>query len=268
MKFIDLSIPIINPEEMRFDPPLTEPHIKYNDHESGARELSLIFPDLNPKLHLPDGKGWATENMSLTTHSGTHMDAPWHFAPVQDKEIGGRKALTIDEFPLEWGIGPLIVFDCTDKEEGYLMTRKDIDEKLKEIRHHLQEGDIVCIHTNAHEHVESNKYTLSGVGVGREATLHLVRQGVHVVGTDAWSWDAPFIITAQKWKKSIKAKKPDTSIIWEGHYAGIERGYFQIEKLTNLDKVPPIGATIYCFPIKIARASAGWVRAVATIPDQ
>ena len=35
----------------------------------------------------------------------------------------------------------------------------------------------------------------------------------------------------------------------------------------NLDKVPPVGAIIYCFPIKIARASAGWVRAVATIPE-
>ena len=53
----------------------------------------------------------------------------------------------------------------------------------------------------------------------------------------------------------------------ERHFAGIELGYFQMEKLTNLDKVPHIGATIYCFPIKIARASAGWVRAVATIPE-
>ncbi|MFX1489616.1 MAG: cyclase family protein, partial [Promethearchaeota archaeon] len=73
---------------------------------------------------------------------------------------------------------------------------------------------------------------------------------------------APFSITAQKWEKD-----KDPSIIWEGHFAGIEMGYCQMEKLTNLDKVPSIGATIYCFPIKIARASAGWVRAVATIPD-
>ena len=65
----------------------------------------------------------------------------------------------------------------------------------------------------------------------------------------------------------IKAKNPDSSIIWEGHFAGIELGYFQMEKLTNLDKVPPVGAIIYCFPVKIARASAGWVRAVATVPD-
>ena len=109
--------------------------------------------------------------------------------------------------------------------------------------------------------------TGSGIGVGKAATLHIVRQGVHVVGTDAWSWDAPFILTNQKWKKMIRAKEPDPSIIWVGHFAGIDLGYFQIEKLTNLDKVPTVGATLYCFPIKIARASAGWIRAVATIPE-
>jgi kynurenine formamidase len=267
MKFIDLSIPIINPEEAIFDPPLTTPHIEYSDHDTGAEQMGFIFPKIKPEEHLPDGKGWAVENITLGTHSGTHMDAPWHFAPIQDKEIGKRKAMTIDEFPLEWGIGPLIVLDCTDFEEGYVMTPEDIDKKLEIIGHKLQDGDILCVHTNAPKHYGTKEYINHGVGVGREATLHIVRRGVHVVGIDAWSWDAPFTLTAKKWKKSVKEKQPDKSIIWEGHFAGIELGYFQMEKMLNLDKVPPVGATIYCFPIKIARASAGWVRAVATIPE-
>jgi kynurenine formamidase len=190
------------------------------------------------------------------------MDSPWHFAPVQDKQIGKKKAMTIDEVPLEWCIGPLIVLNCTDLEDGYVMLPEDINEKLEEIDCILREGDILCIHTNAAKFSGTSEFVHHGVGVGKKATLEIIKQGVHVVGTDAWSWDAPFSITAQKWQQS-----KDPSIIWEGHYAGIELGYFQIEKLTNLDKVPPVGATIYCFPIKIARASAGWVRAVATIPE-
>jgi kynurenine formamidase len=267
MKFIDLSIPIINPEEYLFDPPLTQPHIEYRDHERGAEEMGFVFPKLNPKEHLPDGKGWATETITLGTHSGTHMDAPWHYAPIQDKETGKRVAMKIDDFPLEWGIGSLIVLDCTNYEEGYVMTPQDIDEKLEEIHYKLKEGDILCIHTNAPKFYGTKEYINHGVGVGKEATLHILRQGVHVVGIDAWSWDAPFTITATKWKRSMKEKAPNISLIWEGHFAGIERGYFQMEKLINLDKVPPVGATIYCFPIKIARASAGWVRAVASIPE-
>jgi kynurenine formamidase len=258
---VDLSIPIINPEELIFDHPGGGLKIEYNDHTKGASQMGAIF-NLKPEEHLPDGKGWATERITLSTHNGTHMDSPWHFAPVQDKQIGKKKAMTIDEVPLEWCIGPLIVLDCTDLEDGYVMLPEDINEKLKEIDYILRKGDILCIHTNAAKFSGTSEFVHHGVGVGKKATLEIIKQGVHVVGTDAWSWDAPFSITAQKWQQS-----KDPSIIWEGHYAGIELGYFQIEKLTNLDKVPPVGATIYCFPIKIARASAGWVRAVATIPE-
>jgi kynurenine formamidase len=38
-----------------------------------------------------------------------------------------------------------------------------------------------------------------------------------------------------------------------------------MEKLTNLDRLPPTGFTVICFPVKIAKASAGWARAVAIV---
>ena len=261
MKFIDLSIPIINPNELLFDPGGTELRIDYNDHDLGAKQMRNIFK-LIPEKHLPLGKGWATERITISTHSGTHMDAPWHFAPIQDREVGERKAMTIDEIPLNWCIGPLIVLDFTDYEDGYALEPQDIDQKLKNINYKLKDGDILCIHTNAPKYYGTKEFIHHGVGVGKKATIHIIKQGIHIVGTDSWSWDIPFSITAQKWEKS-----KDPSIIWEGHFAGIELGYFQMEKLSNLDKVPPVGSTIYCFPIKIARASAGWVRAVATIPE-
>ncbi|MFW9947159.1 MAG: cyclase family protein [Candidatus Odinarchaeota archaeon] len=267
MKFIDLSIPIMDYDEAIYDPAPYAPHITYKDHKRGGLEMGVLYPRLKPDKYLPDGGAWAAEDITLSTHSGTHMDAPWHYAPTQDKEIGEKKAMTIDEFPLEWGIGPLIVLDVTDLEEGYIMKPDDIDKKLAEISHKLKEGDILCIHTTAPKFAGTIEYYKHGVGVGREATLHIIRQGVHVVGTDAWTWDAPFIYTAKRWKASVKAKEPNPSIIWEGHFAGRELGYFQMEKLWNLDKAPAVGATIYCFPVKIARASAAWVRAVATIPE-
>lgn len=59
----------------------------------------------------------------------------------------------------------------------------------------------------------------------------------------------------------------DSSIIWEGHFEGIECGYCHIEKLTNLEKLPSFGFTVSCFPIKIKEASAGWIRAVAIVEE-
>ena len=93
--------------------------------------MVCIF-NLNPEKHLPIGTGWATERITISTHNGTHMDAPWHFASIQDREIGQKKAMTIDELPLKWCIGPLIVLDCTNYEDGYVLTPKDIDQKLEE----------------------------------------------------------------------------------------------------------------------------------------
>ena len=66
--------------------------------------------------------------------------------------------------------------------------------------------------------------------MGYDATMYLLERGVRVTGTDAWSWDAPFSYTAQKW-----AETGDPSIIWEGHKAGRDIGYCHLEKLHNLE---------------------------------
>ncbi|MBT3259535.1 MAG: cyclase family protein, partial [Deltaproteobacteria bacterium] len=81
-------------------------------------------------------------------------------------------------------------------------------------------------------------------------------------GTDAWSWDAPFVYTAQKF-----AETHDPDIIWEGHKAGREIGYCHLEKLHNLESLPANGFSIVCFPMNIKNASAGWTRAVAMIDE-
>ena len=76
----------------------------------------------------------------------------------------------------------------------------------------------------------------------------------------AWSWDAPFVFTAQRY-----AETKDPRIVWEGHKAGRDIGYCHLEKLHNLEVLPPDGFMVACFPVKIRRASAGWTRAVAIL---
>ena len=105
-------------------------------------------------------------------------------------------------------------------------------------------------------------YVDTGIGFGRSATLHLTNMGVRVVGTDAWGWDLPVAINRANFEAT-----GDPSIVWEGHKAGIEVGYCQIEKLQHLDKLPATGFTVACFPAKVRGASAGWTRAVALFED-
>ena len=98
--------------------------------------------------------------------------------------------------------------------------------------------------------------------MSREATNYLTERGVHIVGTDGWSWDRPLSFEARDFRET-----GDASLVWEGHFAGIDHGYFQMEKLAHLDQLPAYGFKVICFPIKISGASAAWVRPVALLGD-
>ena len=45
-------------------------------------------------------------------------------------------------------------------------------------------------------------YVNSGCDMGREATLYLLECGVRVTGTDGWSWEAPFVYTAERYRQT------------------------------------------------------------------
>ncbi|MBN2160722.1 MAG: cyclase family protein [Spirochaetes bacterium] len=254
---IDCSIAIEN--DIPSDPPMMIPRVQYLGHESGAEQMKLFFPDIDTKKDLPGGKGWAVEFVSLSTHSGTHLDAPWHYYPTMD---GGKRAITIDEVPLRWCMGRGVRLDFRHFPDGYLVTAKDMEEAFVRIGYTVTEGDIVLVNTGADKFWGKPDYLVKGCGMGREATLWLCDRRVRVVGTDAWSWDRPLPLIANEFKQS-----GNSSIIWEGHFAGIEKGYCHMEKLTNLDLLPAVGFTFFCFPVKIKGASAGWIRAVALLDD-
>ncbi len=256
MKIIDLSLPIES--DLPSDPPAYRPHVRYVNHDDSVDEMLSFFPGATQE-DLPDGKGWAVEFLNLSSHSGTHLDAPYHYFPTMN---GGEKSWTIDEVPLEWCFGNGVLVDFTDKPDGYKCSSQDFKDYFEKVGYTLKLGDIVLVNTGAMAKWGTPEYLLSGCGMSKEATLWLVDQGVHVVGTDAWSWDVPLALTAKEFQKN-----GDGEIIWEGHRAGADKAYCHIEKLNNLGALPLTGFTFYGFPVKIKGASAGWMRAVAMIEE-
>jgi kynurenine formamidase len=255
-RIIDISVAIT--AGIASDPPGMEPKIQYVGHKESAEAVCSYFPGLKPE-DLPDREGWAMERLDLTTHNGTHVDAPYHYASTMD---GGKRAITIDEVPLDWCFQRGVKLDFRHLPNGYVVSGTEIEAELERIGHTLAPLDIVVVNTAAGARYGQPDYVPTGCGMGREATLYLTSRGVRVVGTDAWSWDAPFGYTAQRY-----AQSKDASIIWEGHKSGRDIGYCQIEKLANLDKLPATGFMVSCFPVKIAKASGGWTRAVAILED-
>lgn len=255
-KIIDLSVPLR--EGIYSDPPMFLPKITYVGHHEGAQQLTDFFPGLKPE-DLPKKEGWAVEFASLSTHAGTHMDAPYHYGSHMNN---GKKALTIDQIPLEWCIGNGVKLDFSQFPDGCLITSDEIKKALQEIEYELQEGDIVLMQTAAGGKYGQTDYVNAGCGFGREATLYLVSQGIKIVGTDAWSWDAPFSFTKKKYDDT-----KDAGLIWEGHFAGTELPYCQIEKLNNLDLLPSTGFQVITLPVKVYKASGAWARPIAIINE-
>lgn len=259
-RFIDISVAI---EDAPMNPPHHRPKIDYKTHKETWEGFTKYYPGTDPE-QIVDNESWASETVTLITHSGTHMDAPWHYHSTMNHKLkpGGEPASTIDQVPLEWCFRPGVRLDFRRFPDGYVVTRDDVDAELTRIGYTLQPLDIVLVNTSAAARYGREDYWDSGCGMGREATLRLLEQGVRVVGTDAFGWDAPFSHTARRF-----AETKDHAILWEGHKAGREIGYFQMEKLHNLEALPPFGFMVACFPVKIKGASAAWTRAVAIVED-
>jgi kynurenine formamidase len=255
-RFVDLSIYLEN--DVVSDPPPFGPKIEYMTHETTFPQMAPFFPGLK-KEDLPDGAAWAVEKVELITHNGTHLDAPYHFHPTMNK---GERAIAIDEVPLEWCFQPGVKLDFRHLPDGYVATAADVEAELKRIDHELRPLEIIVVNTRAGSRYGHDDYVSAGCGMGYEATMYLLERGVRLTGTDAWSWDAPFVYTAEKYKATR-----DASLIWEGHKAGRDIGYCHLEKLHNLEALPADGFIVSCFPHKIRGASAGWTRAVAIFDD-
>ncbi|MGH7051997.1 MAG: cyclase family protein [Acetobacteraceae bacterium] len=260
MRLIDISSPL--QAGIASDPTELLPEIQYLDHRTTAPRMAAY---MGVGLEaFPDGNYAAIERCTISTHNGTHVDAPWHYFPTSNHALkpGGEPAARIDELPLEWFFQPAVKLDFRHFEDGYVASPGDLEAELRRIGHRLAPLEIVVVNTAAGARYGEEDYIHRGSGVGRAGTLWLLGHGVRVVGTDAWSWDAPFSATRRK-----VAETGDDSLIWEGHRAGRDIGYSQIEKLSNLEALPADGFQIACFPVKVHRASAGWTRAVAILSE-
>jgi kynurenine formamidase len=231
--------------------------------EFNRHEITYITPEqvaaerafgLEPSSW-PDGRALQAEVVTLSTHSGTHVDAPAHYGSAP-----GRVARTIDRVPLSWCHGPGVLLDVRslDRVEG--VRAADVEAELARIGHAVAPGDIVLVWTGTD--LRRPGYENAHAGLRREATAYLVERGVRLIGIDAWTVDRAVDVMVEEARSGVLAQA------FESHMYGREREYLQIERLANLDQLPrPTGFTVSAFPFKLEGASAGWARVVAIVEE-
>lgn len=177
LRIIDLSVPL---EHAAVSEPMPA-EIQYVTHEvEGLAQMRQFFGVRPEDLVYSHGQGWAIEEIKAITHTGTHVDAPYHYGATS----GGEPAKRIDEVPLEWCFAPGVVLDMRHKQAGEEITIDDLRAALDRISYTLKSLDIVLLQTGADVRIESREY-FRQPGLGRDGTLWLVEQGVKVIGIDA-----------------------------------------------------------------------------------
>lgn len=264
-KLIDLTRPLHQLDRAKVPPALMPlyriiaPDVEFVDHTAGAKIMSALF-GCSPS-DLPEGEGWAEDNISMSSHLGTHVDAPWHYGSTS----AGQKAKTIDEIPLEDLYLDGVVLDLSHKRGTcQAITVDDLKAALEKISYQIKPGDAVLIRTghDAFDLIDPMRYAYPGMT--RESTLFLCQQGAKVGGTDATGWDRPFPVMIGEYQQT-----KDKSKIWDAHYAAREFEFYIVQQLANLDKLPPHGFKVSFFPILIVGASAAPARVVAFVdPDR
>jgi kynurenine formamidase len=179
-----------------------------------------------------------------------------------NRKLGeSERSITIDEVPLEWCFQPGVKLDFRHLPDGHVVSAAEVEAELKRIGHTVAAGNRGGQH--------ARRLALWPAGL-RQLRL---RHGLRSDHVSAGARRAPDRHRCVELGRAVQLhgekiqETGDVSLIWEGHKAGRDIGYCHLEKMHNLEALPPTGFTISCFPHKIRGASAGWTRAVAIFED-
>lgn len=257
MTLVDISMPI---DPQGWEPDTLEMNV-LSPTAGGQHMVDALRSAFDIEFdisELPGGEFLSLDTLQLTTHTGTHIDAPSHYGSRPD----GQRPLDIDEVPLEWFQGQGAVLDLTAVSD-WVIGLDALQEAEAACPNPITPGTIVLLLTGAWKHAGTQRYFTDFIGLSGEATSYLLDKGVKVIGTDAFSLDSPFTTIIQKFHETN-----DPSLLWPAHVIGRDRPYSQIERLGDLSPLVGREFTITCFPVAIKGAGAGWTRAVASLTEE
>jgi kynurenine formamidase len=195
--------------------------------------LSPEFKELNTiQKH-----GFAELQMTLVTHTGTHIDAPCHV-------LKGKKSL--EGFPVEKFQGPAMVIPCQGRKEIGLDYLLSFEDRITQI-------EFILFFTGWQYKWNTRDYFDDCPILTGEASKWLTKFNLKGIGIDAFSLDkiGPALTTS-----------PETL---PNHFILLEKEILLIENLTNLDKLPATVFSFQCFPLKVENADGSPVRAIAMV---
>lgn len=180
--------------------------------------------------------GYSTETLFLSSHSGTHMDAPFHF--VQD-------GLRIHQIPTERLSGKAALIGV-ETAAGESIDASDI-RRYETVWGTIPDNTPVIFRTGWQSHLNQDDYFVHNPGLSWEAAKYLASKKVSLVGTDA---------------PSIDTGGDDT---FPAHRILAQAGAVNVEALAHLDQIKTHTLDFIILPMNIHGATGAPVRAMAIL---
>ena len=180
--------------------------------------------------------GYNLEVLFLSSHTGTHMDAPHHFL---------EKGAKIHEISLKKLVSEAALIQCR-KNGGQSITKTDI-QKFEKNHGKIENFSSVIFYTGWQKNLQKKYYFTKNPGLSVSAAKYLTSKKISLVGIDSPSIDL--------------GKDPKFSV----HQIFAKKGVLIVENLANLDKIKSPTFHLVVLPLKLKNATGSPVRAIAFI---
>lgn len=239
--------------------------------EAGPRVLDLTYPfddrtqvwPSNPPFHRDstqrggtETEAWyATGQVALSEHAGTHMDAPIHFAQGQ---------AGVDGIPVEHLMGPAVVIDvraAVAVDRDYRLSIMDV-HRWEASHGAIPTGAIVMMLTGWGAYWNDRDRYFGSATPDVPTTLHF----------PGFSKETAELLVTERHISGIGIDTPSIdygpSQDFVVHRVVNAAGLYGLENMAGLAEVPASGATLVALPMKIAGGTGAPVRIIAILPPR
>jgi kynurenine formamidase len=180
--------------------------------------------------------GYNLELLFLSAHTGTHIDAPYHFL---------KKGQKIHQITTKRLITEAVLVKIR-KGPNQAITKDDI-QKFEKKYGKIDDGSTVIFHTGWQKNLEKKSYFLKNPGLAISAAKYLALKKINLVGIDS-----PSIDLGKDSKFSV-------------HHILAKNGILIVENLANLEKIHSEKFHLIVAPLKLKNATGSPVRAMALV---
>ena len=180
--------------------------------------------------------GYNLELLFLSSHTGTHLDAPYHFL---------EKGAKIHEISLKKLVSEAVLIQST-KKSNESITKTDI-QKFEKKHGKINDFSSVIFLTGWQKNLQKKYYFTKNPGLSVLAAKYLASKKISLVGIDSPSIDL--------------GADPKFSV----HQIFAKKGILIVENLANLNRIKSSKFHLVVLPLKLKNATGSPVRAIAFV---